>query len=177
MLNRNSSNEINQPFNIDATQTIDLRKIADKFNKHFANIGAVREKASKSEPTNHKYYLIKNYSFSFAGSNLTSPNEIINVLHKLKNKTSFGHDEIPVTLLKSSIANITEPLSIIIKHSVTNGCFPDLLNVVKIIPVFKGGDKIDIQNYHSISILPNFSKIFKRVMYNCLICLNCLSRS
>jgi hypothetical protein len=34
--------------------------------------------------------------------------------------------------------------------------------------VFKSGDKADYKNYRPISLLPSFSKIFEKLMHNCL---------
>ena len=46
------------------------------------------------------------------------------------------------------------------------GVFPDLLKIAIVSPVFKTGDTVDISNYRPISVLPCFSKILERVMYN-----------
>ena len=46
------------------------------------------------------------------------------------------------------------------------GVFPDLLKIAIISPVFKTGDTAGISNYCPISVLPCFSKILERVMYN-----------
>ena len=40
------------------------------------------------------------------------------------------------------------------------------MNIAIVSPVFKTGDTGDISNYRPISVLPCFSKIFERVMYN-----------
>lgn len=46
------------------------------------------------------------------------------------------------------------------------GVVPDLLKIAKVIPVFKSGDEKVIMNYRPISILPVFSKIFEKVVFN-----------
>ena len=40
------------------------------------------------------------------------------------------------------------------------------MKIAKISPIFKKGDKSILSNYRPISILPCFSKIFERIMYN-----------
>ena len=52
----------------------------------------------------------------------------------------------------------------VINHLLTNH-----LNWDKIIHIFKSEDKLLINNYYPISILPFFSKILERLMYNCLL--------
>ena len=50
--------------------------------------------------------------------------------------------------------------------SLQSGVFPDLLKIAVVSPVFETGDTADISNYRPISVLPCFSKILDRVMYN-----------
>lgn len=50
--------------------------------------------------------------------------------------------------------------------SLKNGVFPDRLKLARVIPVFKSGDDSNLSNYRPISILPCFSKILERIMYN-----------
>ena len=50
--------------------------------------------------------------------------------------------------------------------SFSKGCVPNQLKIAKVTPVFKNGDPSLIQNYIPISVLPVFSKIYERLMYN-----------
>ena len=40
------------------------------------------------------------------------------------------------------------------------------MKTAKVTPVFKGGNSTDLSNYKPISLLPCFSKILERLMYN-----------
>ena len=62
---------------------------------------------------------------------------IIDVVKKLKPKTSRGHDEISTKLVKESIVNIIQPSPHIINLSFNTGIVPDQLNTAKGIPVYK----------------------------------------
>ena len=46
------------------------------------------------------------------------------------------------------------------------GIFPDRMKVAKVTPIFKNSEKSSISNYRPISVLPCFSKILGRIMYN-----------
>ena len=48
----------------------------------------------------------------------------------------------------------------------TEGVFPDLLKTARVIPLYKSGEKTNINNYRPISILSFFSKIFEKTMYH-----------
>ena len=54
----------------------------------------------------------------------------------------------------------------VFKVSIQQGIFPDSLKIAKITLIFKSGDKDNVSNYRSISILPALSKVLERIMYN-----------
>lgn len=95
----------------------------------------------------------------------TTPQEVINITNKLKNKNSSGIDQIPTSIVKYCIFYIAHPLTNIINACIEEGIFPETLKIAKIIPIYKKGDKENIVNYRPISILPSFSKIFETVIH------------
>ena len=50
--------------------------------------------------------------------------------------------------------------------SLLTGVYPDLLKVVKVIPIHKGGSTQDVNNYRPISLLSIFDKIIEKIMHN-----------
>ena len=72
-----------------------------------------------------------------------------------------------VVVLKLPI--IVEPLTEIINLSLVSECFPDTLKIAKDLSIFKTGDPEKLENYRRnrpISILPAFSKLYEKVVYN-----------
>ena len=51
-------------------------------------------------------------------------------------------------------------------YAFTLGIFPFCLKIARVIPVFKSGEKIDLNNYQPISILSTFSKILEKLIYD-----------
>jgi len=96
-------------------------------------------------------------------------NEVENVINKLKGKSSAGFDEIPEVLVKRCSHYISKPLTHVFNLSFRFGIFPDLMKKAKISPLFKKGNKQDIQNYRPIAVLSVFSKILEKIMYNRLL--------
>ena len=71
-----------------------------------------------------------------------------------------------MSLVKQCLGYFIKPLVHIYNVSFQTGIFPDMMKLAKIKPLFKKGDRQDIQNYRPISILSAFSKILEKLMYN-----------
>ena len=72
-------------------------------------------------------------------------------------------------LLQKSLDNYIIPLTHIINQSLREGLFPSELNLAKVYPIFKASATNEITNYMPISVLPIFSKVFEKIIYNYLI--------
>ena len=51
---------------------------------------------------------------------------------------------------------------------IVKGIFPDDLKLAKVTPIYKADNSSNISTYRPISMLPCFSKMLERIMYNCL---------
>lgn len=154
---------------IDDVTVTDKNKIANKFNDYFVNIGpqlANKIPAATGDPIK---YIQGDFPNSMVLYN-TDPTEIAQIVHQLKNSSSKGHDGILPTVIKSTIDEIAMPLSIIFNLSFEKCIFPDKLKIARIVPIYKSDDKMVVNNYRPISVLPFFSKIIERLMYNRLLC-------
>ena len=58
-----------------------------------------------------------------------------------------------------------EHLCKLINKSIEIGAYPSKLKHAKVVPVYKGEDKTDPNNYRPISLLSVFNKIFEKTMY------------
>ena len=68
-----------------------------------------------------------------------------------------------------SIEYYIKPLTRQVNSTFENGTFPDELKMVKVIPIFKSGNKADITYYRPISMVPFFTKFFEKMMHTYLI--------
>ena len=146
----------------------DPKQIADSFNSFFANVGP--NLAANIPNTSHKFteYLKCN----IADSIFLKPaddSEVQHVILSLKNSTSKGHDELQVNTIKDCSSQLAKPLCLLFNKSIQEGIVPDDLKIAKIVPIFKSEDKKTVSNYRPISVLPAFSKIFERLVYNRLL--------
>ena len=137
-------------------------EISEAFNIHFAEIGRNLSKEISENGIDPLGFLSENISCKFQLTN-TNEKEILNIVAELKDVTG-GFDEIPMLIIKKTIKYIVIPLKHIYNSSFNSGIFPDKLKISKIIPIFKHGEKSDINNYRPISILPCFSKIIEKLI-------------
>ena len=79
-----------------------------------------------------------------------------------------GYANLPVFAIKESIDLIVNILTHLVNLSMASGIFPDLLKQARVVPIFKSGDARPV-NYRVISVLPIFSKVFERLVYNRLL--------
>ena len=87
-------------------------------------------------------------------TNVLSGLQVYEILKKLLNSKTTGINEIPNKILKACSDIISPHLSQIFNISLTTKCYPDNLKFAKVAPVYKGGDKDNLDNYRPISVLP-----------------------
>ena len=93
-----------------------------------------------------------------------SNEEILDIINSLENK-STGPSSIPLKLLSLIPDLIIMPLAYIINMSFLTGEYPELLKIVKVIPIHKGGSTQDVNNYRPISLLSIFDKIIEKIIH------------
>ena len=92
--------------------------------------------------------------------------EINNIIQNIKSKSSTGFDNISTQLMKNSMESIALPMAEMFNYMIRSSIFPDDLKFAKVIPLYKSGDSSLFTNYRHISLLPAFSKVFERLIYN-----------
>ena len=149
---------------IDGLETFDQKVIAEKFNEYFVNVGP--NLASKIPQTtgNYKDYLQE--GFPILEEYPLSDKELEEAFKSLKLHKSPGYDDISVNVVKKVTSVIFQPLKHIFNISILKGIFPDKMKLAKVTPLFKSGDEALLNNYRPISVLPCFSKLLERIMYN-----------
>ena len=138
--------------------------IADTFNDFFSSIG--KNLASKI-PISNKDVLsyIGNYDKNMTSEPLTIE-ELDQAFKSLQANKSPGIDEVDINVVQSAYEIIRPLLFHIFDLSLKQGIFPSDMKIAKVTPIFKSGEKDDPGNYRPISVLPCFSKILEKIMYN-----------
>ena len=161
--NKKNSNK-NEIFRIDNEDVTDEQTIANKFNAFYVNIGPTLARnipSGNCEPINYIKKGIANSIFIRP----VNETEVVAILKDMKN-SSPGWDCISPKIVKQTYRYFLEPLVHVTNMSILHGVFPDELKIAKVIPLYKGGESKLLVNYRPVSVLPVFSKVFERLMYN-----------
>ena len=78
-----------------------------------------------------------------------------------------GPDCIPVVVLKNCELELSYILAELFSKCLKESCFPDCWKVSSVVPVFKNvGERSTAKNYHPVSLLSVFSKVFEKLVNN-----------
>ena len=143
---------------------LDPPEISNAFNDHFVTIG---KKLTDRFPihTDFKKYMKRNCNETIFLAPIVIP-EIEKEIGKLKDRKSPGPDNIPPKIVKLTKDKITPVLCHIFNLSITQGTYPELLKISKVIALHKKGDKCNPDNYRPISLLNIFNKVFEKLLYH-----------
>ncbi|KAL5270295.1 hypothetical protein ACHWQZ_G001139 [Mnemiopsis leidyi] len=94
----------------------------------------------------------------------TSWHEVHDIAQRLKNKSTLDCKIEPLKIAITS-QKFTETFAKVINSSFSSGIFPSALKSAKVIPIHKGGSKLEVSNYRPISLLGSFSKIYEKLMH------------
>ena len=140
-------------------------EIADHFCEYFTNIGPNLTNNIDNSSCCYKSYLTDDMVNSVF-FDLVTDTEVKEIIDGLRCGIASGYDEIPMWLVKGSSELISSPLKHVINISINSGIVPDQTKIARILPLFKSGDNRVFSNYRPVSVLPIFSKVFEKVVYN-----------
>ena len=144
------------------------KDVAQLLNKYFVDIG---KNMAKAIPPIHSTYkpppstYSKNYLFM---SHITAE-EIANVITLLINKKAKRSKDMDTYFIKISGVIIAPILSKLFNRCLLEGEFSKCLKIAEVIPNFKKGSVTNVSEYRSVSLLSQFDKIFKKIIYNTII--------
>ena len=166
VVNNCKQTKLNDSFSYNNSIITDKKTISNKFNDYFVNIGSTLAAQIPTSGPFKRYLLEANTESIFLTP--IDEQEIRKIILDTRNSAP-GHDEITSKVIKPIIDILTTPLTYITNLSFTEGVFPSELKIAQVLPLYKCNDPMLFNNYRPISLLPYFSKLFERLMYNRLI--------
>ena len=92
--------------------------------------------------------------------------EILNEITSLGTSKSTQSEEIPFKIIKDNADIFAKFILQKFNKCIIDGTFSNQYKKTDVRPVFKKGNRNDKTNYRPLSILPSFSKIRERLIYN-----------
>ena len=141
---------------VDQTENIDVDVINDFF------VG-VAERMVTCVPVVPDVGRLPGPSFAFRS---VSPALVRGIVNGMKNSNAKDTYHLSTKFIKRNVSLFVEPLTKLLNLVLETSVFPDSLKTARVMPIHKKGDINDYRNYRPISILPAFSKIFERALYD-----------
>ena len=147
---------------VDGSPVSDKPGIANAINNFFSSIGRVLARAF----TPRNFTVLTPQVSADMSFQPVEPEYIRKQLHQLSVKKATGLDGIHSRLLKAGADQIYIPLAFICNLSMSTGTFPKDWKDARVTPIFKAGDRTDVNNYRPVSILPVVSKLLEKVVHD-----------
>ena len=129
---------------------------ADFFNKKVEDI-------VKSTEVDPKVYN-GTRKVNVSSENFFTEEKVLNAMENLKNKSSYGFDNIPVKILRDGCTFLVKPYHQLLNKIYHQGTIPEQWKTSRILPLHKKGQKKQMENYRPISNLCAGSKVFERLI-------------
>lgn len=157
--NHNNSNS--ELLNLKTSPTASV----DFINTYFTNIG--RELAQNIQPSPQQMNSYLRSIPALTNNFVLLPTDVAEVqstLIGLKSNSASGWDCIPTSFLKLAESEVVPVISHLANLCFDMGIFPAPLKLSVVTPVYKGGERDDINNYRPISVLPAIAKIIEKLL-------------
>ena len=99
---------------------------------------------------------------------LINHNDISLIIKNLDSNKAHGCDNILIKIIQICGKSIALPLKLPFKTAFKEKKFPDIWKLANVVLFHKKEEKNLLKNYRPITLLPIFTKIFERAIYNSL---------
>ena len=161
---KTKSNLLPREIKVDKTIIQNPQEVAKEFNNFFTSFRpTLAGNISDIEKSFQDFFTSHNQKMQFEELNF---DEFEEAFKSLKRSKAAGFDGLSSNIIINAYDSFKNILFHIFKISIKQGTFPDSLKIAKVTPIFNSGAKDNGSNYRPISIVPVFSKVLERIMYN-----------
>ena len=140
---------------------IEQANTANYINTFFTNIGP--DLAKKHDKRWEYFGVTVQDNIQGFGTELAEVTALCKQINTMK---SSGIDELSSRLCKDAFMVLGRQLVHLFNCSLSTGIFPNKWKIGKIIPLFKGGDRENVNNYRPVSLLPLPGKLLEKIVHN-----------
>ena len=156
----------NQSLKLNENSVTNSHELSNAFNDHFSTIGTklANEVPLVTDGSSYADYIVSSDN-KFIFSPISSSN-VFSLLNKLSRSKATGLDNISAKLIRECADLISIPLCNIFNNSLSSGLSPDDWKCARVTPLFKQGERTDVNNYRPISVISIIAKVFERIVYD-----------
>jgi hypothetical protein len=158
--NEKSMENVVNDFNINFSSQVTELKIKNKVEHEIYKRGNFSKKITKKRS---KYKRITKQTMYLENATET---EIINIINELNNTNSTGLDKIKTEHIKQTKENTAKAISKLLNAMTKKEVWPEKLKLQITRPVYKKGNKLDLNNYRPIALLSVIDKILEKFFVN-----------
>lgn len=140
-----------------------LKKMAETFNQYFVEVGeTLASQIPNSGRSQADFQTYTNPQSMFLAPAIEK--EVDKYISELKSNSSPGPDGLSAHVLKQFRHYLKTPLLYIINLCLASALFPDCCKIATVIPLFKKGDRTNMENYRPISLTSNVGKLIEKAI-------------
>ena len=165
----NNKTEFPSAFKHDEAWVTDMKENSENLNNFYANVGPDTNQSvgSSKESPHHFLNKFKDRNAEQLMHIEFTDNDVIEACRNINKKTSCDAYGLSQAVVLNDIDIIAPMITHIANCSLREGVCPDLSKIARVIPVYKEkGENYLYTNYRPISLIPVFSKIIEKLMYN-----------
>ena len=136
--------------------------MSNALNHHFSTTGS---KLASEIPFNNGSSFQEHISGLIIGERFqlvsTDSNQVLSLFKTLNKSKGAGLDGLSSRLILDCADLISPRISIIFNSSLANGIFPDHWKSARVSPLFKYGERSDMDNCRPVSVLSIIGKVFE----------------
>jgi len=159
LTSRKAVNSSIRGINLTGISISESSDLSNAFNDHFSSVGPKLDNdiplSNKNDHCHQKYVRSINNRFEFCPTN---GGQVFKLLNKLNKSKGAGLDKLSNRLIRECADLISPHIAIIFNCCLATGIFPDDWKLAKVTPIFKQGDRSDMDNYRSISVIAAIAK-------------------
>ena len=127
------------------------QELSNAFNNHFSTTGTklANEVSLVTDGSNYADYIVSGNKFFFRP---ISSSNVFSLLSKSPKSKATGLANISPKLIQECADLISIPFCNIFNKSLSSDLFPDDWKCTRVTPLFKQGERTDVNNYRPISI-------------------------
>lgn len=156
--NKKKDNQLPSSFYLNDKHSSDGNQIANMFANNFSSVYSQIQLAAPK-------FSFENCLSSPISKITITRADILEEIKTLKFDSSSGPDNIPPIIVKKCAFTLVTPLLILFNLTLATGQYPKKWKTSYIIPIFKSGDKANIQQYRPIFKLSWIPKLLEAIIY------------